>query len=53
MTHIKLDLSVDEVNLILKALGELPFIEVYKLIGKIQDTASGQVNAGQLPTVEP
>lgn len=32
---IKLELSLEEVNLILEALSKQPFIDVYKLIEKI------------------
>lgn len=43
-THIKLDLDIDETNLILEALGQLPFARVYTLIGRIQEQARGQLN---------
>lgn len=33
---IKLELSVDEVNIILNALADRPYREVVELIGKIQ-----------------
>ena len=36
---ITLDLNIEEVNLILKALSNLPFNEVYELIGKIHEQA--------------
>ena len=39
---IQLKLSFDEVNIVLKALGNLPFNEVYDLIGKIHDQANAQ-----------
>jgi hypothetical protein len=32
---VKLELSFDEVNLVLESLSKRPFIEVYKLIEKI------------------
>lgn len=35
MKTIKLELTVDEVNKLLEALGQQPFIDVYKLIEKI------------------
>ena len=34
MKEINLQLTIDEANLILEALGNLPFIKVYALIGK-------------------
>ncbi|WMX15933.1 MULTISPECIES: hypothetical protein [unclassified Aureispira] len=40
--NIKLELNFDEVNIILKALGNLPFNEVYDLIGKIHEQANAQ-----------
>lgn len=39
---INLKLSVQEVNLVLKALGNLPFNEVFELIGTIHDQANAQ-----------
>lgn len=39
---INLELSFNDVNLILKALGNLPFNEVYDLIGKIHEQANAQ-----------
>ena len=43
---IGLQLSADEINLILEGLGGMPFVKVYALIGKIQQQASGQLNKG-------
>lgn len=39
---IQLNLSFEEINIILKALGNLPFNEVYDIIGKIHDQANTQ-----------
>jgi hypothetical protein len=39
---IQLDLNFEEINVILKALGNLPFNEVYDLIGKIHEQANTQ-----------
>lgn len=49
--EIQLQFSPDEVNLILEGLGNLPFVKVYQLIGKIQEQASQQVSGdnGQTP----
>jgi hypothetical protein len=41
--EIELQLTFDEVNLVLKALGSLPFSQVFELIGKIHDQANDQV----------
>ena len=43
MKEINLTLKVEEVNLILTSLGNLPFIQVHELIGKIQSQASAQL----------
>lgn len=40
---IKLDLEIAEVNGILNALGNMPFIQVQALIAKIQGQAAPQV----------
>lgn len=40
--NIRLDLQFDDINTILKALGNLPFNEVYELIAKIHEQANGQ-----------
>lgn len=41
---INLQLSADEINLLLEGLGSMPFVKVYGLIGKIQEQVSGQLN---------
>lgn len=40
---MSLQLSVDEANLLLEALGQMPFTRVYELIGKIQQQAQAQL----------
>lgn len=40
---IQLELTIDETNLILEALGALPFARVYGLIGRIQEHARKQL----------
>jgi len=42
--NITLQLSAEEVNLLLEGLGSMPFVRVYNLIGKIQQQASGQLS---------
>ena len=49
---IKLELEVDETNLILEALGALPFVRVYQLIGRIQEQARTQVQRPEDPAEE-
>ena len=43
MNQIQLTFTVDEVNQILEALGQQPYIAVSQLIGKIQQQASSQL----------
>ena len=47
MTEIRLTLSVEEVNLVLNALTNRPYGEVYQLIGKIQTEGEKQLRAEQ------
>ncbi len=47
MSTIRLELPVDDVNLVLEALGKLPFVQVYQLIGRIQAQAQAQMQGGQ------
>jgi len=44
MNEITLKLTIEEANLILESLGNLPFARVYQLIGKIQQQAGQQLN---------
>ena len=39
---IKLDLNIDEVNMILRVLGKHPFEEVVSLVGKIKSQGDPQ-----------
>lgn len=45
MNTIKLELNIDEVNLVLEALGQLPFARVFTVIGRIQEQAHAQIQA--------
>lgn len=49
MNTIKLELDIDETNLILEALGQLPFARVYTLIARIQEQARTQLQAAAAP----
>lgn len=40
---MKLDLTINEVNLILQALGNAPYVQVFELVEKIQQQAKDQV----------
>jgi hypothetical protein len=44
MKEIQLVLTVDEVNKVLNALGNLPFVQVFEVIPKIQAQADQQLN---------
>ena len=44
MKDISLTLTIEEANLILEALGNLPFARVFALIGKIQEQARQQLS---------
>ena len=43
MDDINLKLTLDEVNLIIKALAQEPFKDVYELIGKINEQADQEI----------
>ncbi len=45
MKEVNLNLTVEETNLILEALGNLPFVRVYGLINKIQAQAQHQLDS--------
>lgn len=47
MKEINLQINIDEANLILEALGNLPFARVYTLIAKIQEQAGEQLQGGK------
>ena len=47
MRELKLTVTVDEANLILEGLGQMPFARVYTLVSKLQEQAAGQMNAGE------
>ena len=46
---IKLELEVAEVNGVLTALGQMPFVQVQALIVKIQGQAAPQVTKAEEP----
>ena len=45
MQEINLRLAVEDVNVILEGVGNLPFAKVYTLVGKIQEQAAQQMRA--------
>ena len=44
MKTIQLELNLEEANLILEGLGQLPFVRVYALIANIQEQARKQLD---------
>jgi hypothetical protein len=42
---LHLELSIEDVNLILEALGEQPFKSVYGLVSRLQSQARGQLQS--------
>jgi hypothetical protein len=52
MKQIKLELSVDQVNTILQALGNEPFVRVHELINTIQQQAQQQLQNGESVSAE-
>lgn len=45
MENINLQLSIEEVNTLLASLGNMPYVQVYSLVQKIQQQASAQLPA--------
>ena len=45
MHELKIELAIEEVNVILEGLGALPFAKVYALVAKIQEQAARQIAA--------
>ena len=43
MNNLNITLSIEEINELLNALGQQPYIKVHGLITKIQNQASGQL----------
>jgi hypothetical protein len=43
MHDLELKLTIEEVNLVLEGLGNLPFARVYTLVAKVRDQASRQI----------
>ena len=51
--NLNFELTIEETNLVLEALGQLPFVRVFNLIGKLQDAARGQVEQAVAVTPPP
>jgi len=52
MQEINLKVTIEEANLILEGLGNLPFARVYALVAKIQEQAASQLNRNNTPKGE-
>jgi hypothetical protein len=50
MKPIQLTLTLAETNIILEALGQMPFAKVYQVIDKIQQQANQQLQESQSET---
>ncbi len=44
---INLQLTLEEINILLTALGERPYVQVFELVQKIQAQAATQVGEGK------
>ena len=47
MQELQFNLTLDETNLVLEALGGMPFVQVHQLIAKMQQQAHAQLQAKQ------
>lgn len=53
MQNLKLELSLDDCNLVLEALGQQPYVRVYALITRLQEQARRQVAAREQAQQDP
>ena len=53
MSDITLHLSIDELNLVLEGIGNLPFARVFALVGKIQTQAGAQLQTQAQTQAQP
>ena len=53
MKELNFKVTLDEANLILEGLGQIPFAKVYTLVAKFQAQAQQQLNGEDLPGKEP
>jgi len=44
---MKLDLTLNEINAIMQALGQMPYASVFELIAKIREQAQAQITQQQ------
>ena len=50
MSEIELKVTIDEANLILEGLGQMPFARVYGLVAKLQEQAAQQLSKDEQTT---
>lgn len=50
---MKLELTINEINLIMSALGNVPYAQVYELIEKIRSQAQAQLADNSAQPTEP
>ncbi len=48
MEQISINLTLEETNQILDALGQLPYVQVFQLVNKIQAQAEAQLEAKKI-----
>ncbi|MEZ4685875.1 MAG: hypothetical protein R3B47_07350 [Bacteroidia bacterium] len=48
MHNIQLTISLEEANLILESLGNMPFVKVHQLVNKIQQQAQAQLTPPEI-----
>ena len=53
MQEIKLDMTIEDINLVLEGLGSMPFARVYALVAKVQEQASQQLKPANVSRLEP
>jgi len=51
--EIVLKLTPQEINLVLEGIGNLSFVKVYNLVGKIQSQVSAQLSGGASAVAPP
>ena len=49
MKEINFSVTINEANLILESLGQMPFAKVFALVAKIQEQAQHQLSQEELP----
>jgi hypothetical protein len=53
LKNLHIEVSLNELNSILEALGHLPYVQVFALVESLRAQAIAQVKAQQVPAAEP